>query len=141
MLIIFGSPASTQRCRPIDGAGAKALAAPQDRHRFSESRFCPRCLADPDCIWQMEWAYPLLPICLRHRLRLQTRCPGCGQVPFSDTTWLASHGQPWHCPQRGPRGTDDRRVRPFCRHDLRDAATIDANETGVPLSEDIVNTL
>ena len=98
------------------------------RHRFSGSRFCPRCLADPDCIWQGEWAHPLLPICRRHRLRLQTRCPGCGQVPFSDTTWLGSHGPPWHCPQRRPRGTDDRRVRPFCQHDLRDAAAIDADD-------------
>ncbi|WP_428831889.1 transposase [Gordonia amicalis] len=67
------------------------------RHHFSGSRFCPRCLAEPDCIWQRQWAHPLLPICLRHRLRLQTRCPGCGQVPFSDTTWLGRHGPPWHC--------------------------------------------
>ncbi|MCZ4534810.1 TniQ family protein [Gordonia terrae] len=98
------------------------------RHHFSGSRFCPRCLAEPDCIWQRQWAHPLLPICLRHRLRLQTRCPGCGQVPFSDTTWLGRHGPPWHCPQRCPRESADRKVRPFCRHDLRDATVIEAND-------------
>ncbi|MGW5152456.1 TniQ family protein [Rhodococcus koreensis] len=114
---------------PVESSLGRYLAhRHRIRPRFSGSRFCPRCLADPDCIWQREWAHPLLPICLRHRLRLQTRCPGCGQVPFSDTTWLGSHGPPWHCPQRRPRGTDDRRVRPFCRHDLRNAATIDAND-------------
>ncbi|MFC9836446.1 TniQ family protein [Rhodococcus sp. NPDC127530] len=114
---------------PVEASLGRYLAHRRGiRPRFSGSRFCPRCLADPDCIWQREWAHPLLPICLRHRLRLQTRCPGCGQVPFSDTTWLGSHGPPWHCPQRRPRDTADRKVRPFCRHDLRDAAAIDADD-------------
>lgn len=114
---------------PVEASLGRYLAHRRGiRPRSSGSRFCPRCLADPDCIWQRQWTHPLLPICLRHRLRLQTRCPGCGQVPFSDTTWLGSHGPPWHCPQRRPREGADRKVRPFCRHDLSDATVIDADE-------------
>jgi hypothetical protein len=48
--------------------------------------------------------------------------------PGNDQTWLGSHGPPWCCPQRCPRESTDRRVRPFCRHDLRDAATIDVDQ-------------
>ncbi|MFC9552298.1 hypothetical protein ACFTWF_15725 [Rhodococcus sp. NPDC056960] len=54
--------------------------------------------------------------------------PELDRPPFSDTTWLGSHGPPWCCPQRRPRDSADRKVQPFFRHDLRDAATIKADE-------------
>ncbi len=52
------------------------------------SRYCARCLAEPDSWWRADWANPLLPLCLRHQVYLQSVCPGCGQVPWTGTAWM-----------------------------------------------------
>ncbi|MFZ2528224.1 MAG: TniQ family protein [Rhodococcus sp. (in: high G+C Gram-positive bacteria)] len=128
----LGVPAGDLRAalwgRPIDAAAARYLV--HHRHIRPDrggSRFCARCLAEPDPWWHAGWANPLLPLCVRHQVYLQSTCEGCGQVPWTGTAWMSALAPPWQCPQRHAREPQrPGRVRPFCRYDLRDAAVLAA---------------
>lgn len=126
---------------PIDAAAARYLVHHcQTRPDPAGSRYCPRCLAEPDPWWHACWANPLLPICLRHQVYLRTVCPGCGQMPWTGTAWMGNVAVPWRCPQRQPRDPAQRpgRVRPFCRYDLRDVPALSAPETMCTAQQNLI---
>lgn len=91
------------------------------------SRFCPACLAAETPTWDKDWTNPLLAVCPDHDLLLLDRCPACQAVPYASPAWLSEPLELWHCTARtnAPPGTG-RRVRPWCRHDLRTAAAVTA---------------
>ncbi|NMD96638.1 hypothetical protein HF877_14755 [Rhodococcus sp. BL-253-APC-6A1W] len=117
--------------RPIDSAAARFLVHHRRvRPDRGGSRYCARCLAESEPWWRADWANPLLPLCVRHQSYLQSKCEGCGQVPWTGTAWMSALAPPWQCPQRHPRDPTQRpgSVRPFCRRDLRDVAVLAAPE-------------
>lgn len=88
----------------------------------TSSRFCPACLAAEIPTWDKDWTNPLLAVCPDHDLLLLDRCPACQATPYASPGWLSEPLELWRCTARttAPPGTG-RRVRPWCRHDLRTA--------------------
>ncbi|MEU8264671.1 TniQ family protein [Micromonospora sp. NPDC048999] len=54
------------------------------------SRFCARCLHEPQCRWPIRWQLPYTFACLRHRCLLAGYCPTCRQAPHG--RWSARTG-------------------------------------------------
>jgi hypothetical protein len=124
---------------PIDAAAARYRASHcRTRPEPAGSRYCPRCLAEPDPWWR-RLGNPLLPICLRHQEYLHTECLVCGQMPWTAATWMGTLAAPWQCPQRRPLDpTRPGYVRPPCRHDLRDVPTLAAPEKWHTAQQDLI---
>ncbi|UPK66464.1 TniQ family protein (plasmid) [Rhodococcus pyridinivorans] len=125
---------------PIDAAAARYLAYHcRTRPEPAGSRYCPRCLAEPDTWWRADWANPLLPICLRHQEYLHAECLGCGRMPWTAATWMGTLAAPWQCPQRRPLDpTGPGYVRLPCRHDLRDVPALAAPEKWRTAQQDLI---
>lgn len=86
------------------------------------SRFCPACLAAEIPTWDKDWTNPLLAVCPDHDLLLLDRCPACQAAPYASPAWLSEPFEQWRCTARtNALPGSGRRVRPWCRHDLRTA--------------------
>lgn len=85
-----------------------------------QSRYCPRCLTDPDPWWPDHWQSPLSWICPIHHSYLVNLCPACGQPPHAQFGWVGQVIDLHRCPSQIP--TTDRigrrRLRDWCNADL-----------------------
>lgn len=99
---------------------ARVYQHPDAWSTLALSRFCPACLSAKIPSWDKDWTNPLLAACPDHDLLLLDRCPACEAAPYASPTWLSEPLELWRCTARtpAPPGTG-RRVRPWCRHDLR----------------------
>ncbi|MFZ1412160.1 MAG: TniQ family protein [Micropruina sp.] len=98
-----------------------------------QSRYCPRCLADPDPWWPDHWQLPLSWICPIHHIYLVNACPACGQPPQARFGWIGRVIELHRCPSQ-IRTTDRvgrRRVRDWCNTDLSTAPAHPAPATAV----------
>lgn len=85
------------------------------------SAFCPVCLAAPNPHWKREWSSMFAIACGSHACLLLRTCPGCGEQPWSTSSWLSQEpGAPLYlCPNR-PRRPSGRMMRGRrCNFDLR----------------------
>lgn len=83
--------------------------------------FCPACLAIPDPYWRREWSSMLAITCGVHACLLPRNCPGCGEQPWSTTSWLSQEPDaPLYCCPNRPRRPNGRMMRARrCNFDLR----------------------
>lgn len=100
------------------------------------SKWCPQCLGDYG-YWMQAWSEPLLAICHRCDLWLESTCPKCGAVPFSDAAWSSSHGDVLHCSAFIPHSTTGR-YRQRCGADLRDVPHRDVQPENGDLHRQLV---
>ena len=98
--------------------------------------FCPPCLREPAPFWRAEWTGRLNLICVRHHVLLVSKCPVCGQRPFTSTSWTHRAAPLWSCPARADRpGRAHRSHRDWCDFDLRSAPTLTATTADVVASD------
>jgi DNA-binding transcriptional LysR family regulator len=67
-------------------------------------RYCPRCLSEHNGRWQLRWRLPWVFACVRHRLLMPDRCPGCGQLPRQRLSQPTGLNPPGTCPNLIRRG-------------------------------------
>lgn len=97
-----------------------------------QSRYCPRCLAEPDPWWPDHWQSPLSWICPIHHIYLVNACPACGLPPQAQFGWVGQIIEMHCCPSQIPTvdRLGHRRLRDWCGADLTAAparsATADA---------------
>ncbi|MBK8445663.1 MAG: TniQ family protein [Micropruina sp.] len=98
-----------------------------------QSRYCPRCLTDPDPWWPDHWQSPLSWICPIHHIYLVNLCLVCGQPPHAQFGWVGRVIDLRVCPSQIP--TTDRvgrrRLRDWCNADLTAAPARSAHATAV----------
>jgi len=102
------------------------------------SRYCPRCLSQPDPYWPDHWTSPLSLICVVHDCHLVRTCPSCGRPPLASTAWLARPVELLRCPSRRDRSTftgTTNQLQGWCDHDLTkvDTATAPADQVQAQL--------
>jgi hypothetical protein len=106
----------TQMLHELRGRFAETFGSDMLPAARAGSKWCPQCLDDYG-YWRQVWSEPLLAICTRCNLWLESGCPKCGAVPFSDPTWASSHGDALHCSAFA--SITNGRYRQRCGADLR----------------------